>query len=130
MVLAYVKVLAFIMLLARVMVLAHVMIVSCIMVLARVMVLAPVMVLVCGVSPCYGVSCVMSPWRGSHGLRARRARRTKSRGQKGLQLEVGARIKVHPVDCITTIALQQVHCNTFSVAIALQQVFCNKYTPA
>ena len=33
----------------------------------------------------------MSPWRGSHGLNARRARRTKSRGPKGLQLEVGAR---------------------------------------
>ena len=30
-------------------------------------------------------------WRGSHGLSARRARRTKSRGPKGLQLEVGAR---------------------------------------
>ena len=44
-----------------------------------------------GVSPCYGVSLVMSPWRGSHGLNARRARRTKSRGPKGLQLEVGAR---------------------------------------
>ena len=29
--------------------------------------------------------------RGSHGLSARRARRTKSRGPKGLQLEVGAR---------------------------------------
>ena len=29
--------------------------------------------------------------RGSHGLSARRARRTKSRGLKGLQLEVGAR---------------------------------------
>ena len=28
---------------------------------------------------------------GSHGLSARRARRTKSRGPKGLQLEVGAR---------------------------------------
>ena len=28
--------------------------------------------------------------RGSHGLSARRARRTKSRGSKGLQLEVGA----------------------------------------
>ena len=29
--------------------------------------------------------------RGSHGLSAQRARRTKSRGPKGLQLEVGAR---------------------------------------
>ena len=29
--------------------------------------------------------------RGSHGLSARRARRTKSKGPKGLQLEVGAR---------------------------------------
>ena len=29
--------------------------------------------------------------RGSHGLSARRARRTKSRGPEGLQLEVGAR---------------------------------------
>ena len=29
--------------------------------------------------------------RGSHGLSARRARRTKSRGPKGLHLEVGAR---------------------------------------
>ena len=32
-----------------------------------------------------------SPLRGSHGLSARRARRTKSRGPKGLHLEVGAR---------------------------------------
>ena len=32
-----------------------------------------------------------STLRGSHGLRARRARRTKSRGLKGLHLEVGAR---------------------------------------
>ena len=31
------------------------------------------------------------PPPGSHGLSARRARRTKSRGPKGLQLEVGAR---------------------------------------
>ena len=30
-------------------------------------------------------------WRGSHGLSAWRVRRTKSRGPKGLQLEVGAR---------------------------------------
>ena len=29
--------------------------------------------------------------RGSHGLSAQRARRTKSRGPQGLQLEVGAR---------------------------------------
>ena len=34
---------------------------------------------------------IQSLWRGSHGLSARRARRTKSRGPKGLQLEVGAR---------------------------------------
>ena len=32
-----------------------------------------------------------STLRGSHGLSGRRARRTKSRGPKGLQLEVGAR---------------------------------------
>ena len=31
-----------------------------------------------------------SPLRGSHGLSARKARRTKSRGPKGHQLEVGA----------------------------------------
>ena len=40
-----------------------------------------------GVSPCYGV---LSPLRGSHGLSARRAQRTKSKGPKGLQLEVGS----------------------------------------
>ena len=51
------------------------------MVLAHVMVLAPVMVL----------ARVMSPLRGSHGLSARRARRTKSRCLNGLQLEVGPR---------------------------------------
>ena len=34
---------------------------------------------------------IHSFWRGSHGLSARRAQRTKSRGPKGLQLEVGAR---------------------------------------
>ena len=34
---------------------------------------------------------VMSLLQGSHGLSARRAQRTKSRGPKGLQLEVGAR---------------------------------------
>ena len=34
---------------------------------------------------------VLVTLRGSHGLSARRARRTNSRGPKGLQLEVGAR---------------------------------------
>ena len=83
--------------------------VCCGMVLAHVMVLACVMVL--AVSPCYGVSpcydvnscngvmvfahvMVLTRdgwWRGSHGLSTRRTRRTKSRGPKGLQLEVGAR---------------------------------------
>ena len=65
------------------------MVLAPVMVLALVMVLAPVLVLApcCGVGLCYGVSRVMSLWRGSHGLSARRARRTKSRGLKGLQLE-------------------------------------------
>ena len=82
------------MVLARVMVLVRLrdMVLARFMVLVRVRVLAHVMVnsLCYGVSPCYGVSRVMSCWRGSHGLSARRARRTKSRGPKGLQLEVGA----------------------------------------
>ena len=55
-----------------------------------------------GVSFFYGVGCVMVFARvmvltrdgwccGSHGLSARRAGRSKSRGPKGLQQEVGAR---------------------------------------
>ena len=54
-----------------------------------------------GVSPFYGVSLsydvsfvrviTRDGWyRGSHSLSAHRARRTKSRGPKGLKLEVGA----------------------------------------
>ena len=42
------------------------------------------------------VGSPVSPLRGSHGLSARRARRTKSRGPKGLQLEVGARRAPRP----------------------------------
>ena len=57
------------------------------MVLARVMVLACVMVLALVMA----LACGMSPWRGSHGLSARRARRSKSRGPKSLQLEVWVR---------------------------------------
>ena len=34
---------------------------------------------------------IIALMHGSHGLSARRARRKKSRGPKGLQLEVGAR---------------------------------------
>ena len=66
--------LACVMVLASVVVLAHVMVLSLVMVLAFVMVLAS----------------VMSSSRGSHGLSVRRARRTKSKGLQGLQLEVGA----------------------------------------
>ena len=74
------------------MVLAPFLVLTCVMVLAPVMVLSSVMVLACdGVRPCYGLSLVMSLWRGSHGLSARRTRRRKSRTPKGLQLEVGAR---------------------------------------
>ena len=75
-----VVVLVRVMVLARGMVLARVMVLACVLVLAHVMVLTCVMVL----------ACVMSPLRGSHGLSTRRAGRTKSRGPKGLQLEVGA----------------------------------------
>ena len=77
MVLTYVTVLSFVILLACVMVLAYVMVLS----VRSVMVLTHVMVL----------ACVMSSLRGSHGLSARKGRRMKSRGPKGLQLEVGAR---------------------------------------
>ena len=73
-VLARVMVLASVMVLAQVIVFAHVMVLAQVMVFAHVMVLARVMVL--------AVSCPLS---------ARRSRRTKSRGPKGLQLEVEAR---------------------------------------
>ena len=83
-------VLALVMVLSLVMVLAHVMVLACVMVLALVMVLA-----------CDG-------WgRGSHGLSARRARRTKSSrpegpkaGPKGGNLEVGARRAPRLLVCI------------------------------
>ena len=81
MVLASVIVLAYVMVLARTMVLANVTVLAHVMVLADVIVLACVMVL----------TRIMSPLRGSHGLSARRAQRTKSRVPKGLWLEVGAR---------------------------------------
>ena len=74
MVLSCVMVIAHVMVLARVMVFACVIVLSCVMVLARVLVLTR----------------VMSPLRGSNGLSARIARKTKSRVPKGLQLEVGA----------------------------------------
>ena len=58
--------------------LIHVMVLVCVMVLARVN----------GVILCYGVCCVMvlaydEWWRGSNGLSARRARRTKSSRPEG-----------------------------------------------
>ena len=57
------------------------------MVLARVVGLTRVMVLTCVMV----LARVMSLLRGSNSLSARRARRTKSRGPKGLQIEVEAR---------------------------------------
>ena len=72
--------------------------VCCGMVLTCVMVLALLWCWLCygvcpcyGVNLCYGVSHVMFPWLGSHGLSARRAQRTMSRGPKGFQLEDRAR---------------------------------------
>ena len=43
------------------------------------------------VTHCYSLNSIQSALRGSHGLNARRARRTESRGPKGLHSEVWAR---------------------------------------
>ena len=55
-----------------------------------------------------------STLRGSHGLSARRARRTKSRGPKGLHLEVGAlrapRLLVHNKDSFNTLFIVPYRC--------------------
>ena len=47
-----------------------------------------------GVSPCDGLARVMSPFRGSHGMRLsnRRVQKEKSRGPKGLYLKVQAQM--------------------------------------